>query len=134
MRVIAVFIQNSKNKILVQKRSRQKNGKYGITSGHVKVNETSLEGAIREIKEELGIDIKEEELELFYKAKQSGNLYNLYYLKKDVDINSLKLQKEEVEFVKWCTKEEIEELIRSDEFFENHIEAFEIFRKLYLGG
>lgn len=57
-------------------------------------------------------------------------MYNLYYLKKDIDIKNFNLQKEEVDFVKWCTIEEIQELIGSGKFFENHIEAFEIYKKL----
>lgn len=134
MCILSIFIQNRNNEILIQKRSKQKNGKYGITSGHVKENETSLQGAIREIKEELGIEIEERELELFYSVKQEGILYNLYYLKKDIDINSLELQKEEVEFVKWCNLEEVEEMIKKNEFFENHIEAFKVFKKSYIGG
>lgn len=132
MCIVTIFIQNSNGKILIQKRSKQKNGKYGITSGHVKEDETCLEGAIRETKEELGIDVKKEELNLFYEVEQLGKLYNMYYLKKDIDINSLNLQKEEVEFVKWCNQDEIEKMIKENEFFENHIEAFEIFRKFYL--
>ena len=34
--VVLALIQNSKNEILVQKRSMQKGGEYGLTSGHPK--------------------------------------------------------------------------------------------------
>ena len=56
--VVLALIQNSKNEILVQKRSIQKGGEYGLTSGHPKSGETSLSGIISEIKEELGKDVE----------------------------------------------------------------------------
>ena len=54
--VVLALIQNSKNEILVQKRSKQKGGEFGLTSGHPKSGETSLSGIITEIKEELGVE------------------------------------------------------------------------------
>ena len=47
--VVLALIQNSKNEILVQKRSIQKGGEYGLTSGHPKSGENSLKGIITEI-------------------------------------------------------------------------------------
>ena len=51
--VALCFIQNSKGDFLIQKRSALKNGKYGSTSGHLETGESSIQGMIREIKEEL---------------------------------------------------------------------------------
>lgn len=129
MQIVTIFFQNSNNEILIQKRSKEKNGKYGITSGHVEKNEEAKCGAIREIKEELGIDIEEKDLKLFYKAKINENEYSLYKVKKDIEINNLILQKEEVESVKWCNQQEVENLIKRDEFFETQIEAVNIFKQ-----
>ena len=44
--VVTVLIQNSKDEILIQKRSKQKGGEYGLTSGHPKSGENSLTGII----------------------------------------------------------------------------------------
>lgn len=129
MHIVTVFFQNNNNEILVQKRSKEKNGKYGITSGHIEKNEEVKIGAIREIKEELGIDIEEKDLKLFFNTKINENEYNLYYIKKDIEINRFLLQKEEVESVKWCNQHEIEGLIERNEFFETQIEALNIFKK-----
>jgi len=126
MRIVTIFIQNSQNQFLIQKRSPTKNGKYGITSGHVQKNEEFIQGAIREIKEELGLNIKEDELKLFYTKKENKDIYKLYLLKRDFDINDLTLQKEEVESVKWCTINEIETLIANGDFYDTQIEAYEI--------
>lgn len=130
MKIVTIFIQNSNKDFLIQKRSQKKNGKYGITSGHVQENEQNKQGAIREIREELGLNVKEDELKLFYTKQDQKSMYNLYFLKKDFDINNLILQKEEVESVKWCTKDEIESLIADGDFFETQIEAYEIAKKI----
>ena len=67
--VILVMIQNSKGEFLIQKRSKQKDGKYAATGGHVKSGQTSVEGMIDEIQEEIGLTVKPEELELLYSTR-----------------------------------------------------------------
>ena len=53
LRTVAVFLRD--NKVLVQ---REKDGKeYALPGGHVKIGETLEEGLIREMREEMGIDI-----------------------------------------------------------------------------
>ena len=66
------MIQNSKGEFLIQKRSKQKDGKYAATGGHVKTGQTSIEGMMDEIQEELGLTVKPEELELLYSAREDG--------------------------------------------------------------
>ena len=129
MQIVTIFIQNNQGEFLIQKRSNKKNGKYAITSGHTEENEKREQRIIREVKEELGIDIKKEDIKLFYNTEIDKKLYNLYYLKKDINISDLCLQKEEVEKVKWCTQEEVEQLIKNKEFYENQIEAWDLFKK-----
>lgn len=124
--VVLTLIQNAEGKILVQKRSEQKGGKYGLTAGHAKMGETSRQGMITEIREELGINIKSESLKLMYSERNDIDrcFYDLYYLQQDID--TLVLEPKEVEFVKWCSKEEIKALCQNNEFKKSHIEAFEI--------
>lgn len=92
--VVLSFIQNSKGEFLIQKRSKVKNGKYGSTSGHLETGETSLYGMIREIKEELGLNIKPTELELLNSGRNDKEqlFFDIYYLKKDCNLNNLILQ------------------------------------------
>ena len=126
--VVLVTIQNSKNEFLVQKRSKQKDGKYAFTGGHVKRGETSIEGMLSEIKEEIGVNVKKEELELIFSGREDNTqvFFDLYYMKKDLDISKLILQEEEVEYVQWSTMKEIEKLINNGEFLKNHAE--EVYR------
>ncbi|MCR5483236.1 MAG: hypothetical protein K6E99_02375 [Bacilli bacterium] len=48
----------------------------------------------------------------------------MYYLKKDIDINDIKVQTEEVEFVKYMTIDEINEIIKSDLMTKSHAIQF----------
>ena len=129
--VVTVLIQNSKDEILIQKRSKQKGGEYGLTSGHPKSGENSLTGIISEIKEELGMEAQPQELKLMYSTRDDSNkcFYDLYYLKKDYKKEKMLLQKEEVEKVYWLSEEKVKELCTRGEFKESHIEAFEILMK-----
>ena len=128
--VILVMIQNSKGEFLIQKRSKQKGGKFAATGGHVKSGQTSVEGMIDEIQEEIGLIVKPEELELLYSSREDDQdvFFDLYYMKKDFEISDLILQKEEVEAASWKTIEEIDELIKQDMFLINHAE--EVYRTI----
>ena len=57
-----IFIRNSNNMFLIQKASKDRKNKYTSTGGHVIHNENGLTTIIREVKEELGLDIKKEEI------------------------------------------------------------------------
>ncbi len=127
--VVLVFIQNSEGKFLIQKRSERKNGKYATTGGHPKSGENSIQGIITEVKEEIGLDVKPEDLQLYYGGKSEIEkvFWDDYYVKMDVpDIDKLKLQEEEVSSVHWFSIEEIKDLMKQDKFFKNHYEEFEI--------
>ena len=126
--VVLVFIQNSEGKFLIQKRSERKNGKYATTGGHPKSGETSIQGIITEVKEEIGVDINPQDLELYYGGRSDSErvFWDDYYIKLNIpNIEKLKLQEEEVASVHWFSIEEIKELKKEDKFFMNHYEEFE---------
>ena len=122
---VVIFIQNNKNEFLLQKRVKKKDGKWATTGGHPVSGETSKQGIITEIKEELGINVVEENVELFKTIKTEDDFVDIYYLKEDIDINEIKIQKEEVEDVKWTTIEEIQKMIQQEIFSESHKSFFE---------
>jgi len=127
--VVLVFIQNSEGKFLIQKRSERKNGKFATTGGHPKSGEDSIQGIITEVKEEIGIDIKPEDLQLYFSGKSDEEkvLWDDYYIKMDIpNIEELNLQKDEVESVHWFSIDKIKQLMKEDKFFKNHYEEFEI--------
>lgn len=122
---VVVFIQNSKNEFLLQKRVKNKDGKWATTGGHPVSGETSRQGIITEIKEELGIDILEKNIKLFKTIKTEDDFVDIYYLKEDIDINKVRIQKEEVSAVKWATINDIEKMIEEGNFSESHRDFFE---------
>lgn len=127
--VVLVFIQNNEGKFLIQKRSKIKGGRYGSTGGHLETGENSIQGLLRETKEEINLDIDPNKLQLYYSGinDTDGIIWDDYYLKMDIpNIQNLKLQKEEVEGLYWFTTEEIEKLMKNKQFLEDHYEDFEI--------
>ena len=97
-KAVAVFIINSNNQVLLQKRSPYKKlwpNCWDITAGgHVLAGEFGFQSIIREIKEELGLSIEESDI-LFIGSTKSTNIkdeiinnhFNEYYIiNKDVDI------------------------------------------------
>ena len=122
---VVVFIQNSKNEFLIQKRVKKKDGKWATTGGHPVSGETSKQGIITEIKEELGVDIVKENIKLFKTIKTEDDFVDIYYLKEDIDINKVRIQKEEVSAVKWATINDIEKMIEEGDFSESHRDFFE---------
>lgn len=125
LRIVCVcaIIVNSNNEFLIQKRVPSKNGKFGLTSGHPKVGETSKEGMLTELHEELGIVIPSNELHLFNSELHDETSFrDLYYYKKDFSPSMLTYQIEEVEFAKWATFEEITQLFSKTMFCHTHYE------------
>lgn len=116
-----VYIKNDKDEFLIQKTSKQKGNIYSTTGGHVMHNENGIETIVRELKEEIGLEISVEQLEhvITFKYPKKPCIFNVYILKKDI-IDHICLQKEEVESVTWMTKEQIEDLIIDNKFLESH--------------
>ena len=127
--VVLVFIKNSEGKFLIQKRSEIKNGKYATTGGHVKSGESSVEGIIAEVEEEIGLKLRPDDLTLYFSGRSDTErvFFDDYYAKIDIeDIGKLKLQEDEVSSVNWFSEDEIKQLMKEDKFFDKHYEEFEI--------
>ena len=119
---VVVWIENSKGEFLLQ--INKKYNMWTTTGGHPKSGESSLEGIITEIKEELGIDVSKDKLELFKTIKTEDDFVDLYYLKEDIDLDKIIKQDEEVADVKWFTISEIKDLISQNLFLPPHIDFF----------
>ena len=113
MPIVGVVIVNNKNEVLLQKRSRFKKinpNKWGICGGKVNINETTTQAGFRETFEEIGIKIDEKKLNILRQAAHNKAYFTVYYIKQDVDISECKLQKEEVEKLKYFKIDELENL------------------------
>lgn len=119
-KVVIVFIENKKGEFLIQKVSKQKGSMYATTGGHVQYGASSLETIKSEIEEELGVSI-ESGYQLYETGKCAKSFVDCYYVKTELDIQSLKLQEEEVESVEWMSREKIKNLIQTHQFRERNI-------------
>lgn len=115
--------------LLLQKRSSTKDsnpGCYDISSaGHMEAGSEPLPSALREIREELGLSLSEEDLEyvglhpagfsaVFYgKPFRDRELSHVYICRKEIREEDLHLQKEEVEAVRWMDFAECLEGVRT---------------------
>lgn len=121
---VVVWIQNSKDEFLIQKTVSEKHHMWSTTGGHPKIGESSLEGIVTEIKEELGLIVSEKELQLFKTIKTEDDFVDIYYIKIDVSLEEIAIQEEEVEAVKWASIEEINSLIDKGIFLPPHIDFY----------
>lgn len=83
----------SGDKILLTRRHPNKHygGCYECTGGSVIKGENSLQGAVRELQEEIGLPVNQEELTLVAKTKRGNYFIDTYILKKDINIEDLEL-------------------------------------------
>ena len=124
---------NSKNELLIQKRNPNKRihpNLWSTTGGGTDLGETTSETAIRECKEELGVDIKHDEIELLLSYRRSYDFIDIWLVKKDIDIKDVVVQEEEVSEVKWISIEDFEKMIENNETSENVKLYFGFFKEL----
>ena len=122
--IVIIFIENSKGEYLIQKTSSKRNSIFATTGGHVAYGSTFDETVINEVKEELGIDISNDDFVEVKTYIREYYVQKVYYLKKDINIEDIIIQESEVDYVKWIDKDTINKLIENKEFREGNIEGY----------
>lgn len=122
--VVMVVIRNSKGEFLMQKRSLSKGGDWGVTGGHPKSGETPIEGIITEVKEELGLDFSNEKIIEYDSGCDGNDCYKMYCVNKDINLDDIIIEKEELCEVKWFTMKELKNMVKNGELNENQISCF----------
>ena len=129
--VVHVCIFNSKNEMLIQHRTATKEvwpDYWDVTAGGSAIaGEKSWQAIGRELKEELGIEIDFNKKIPNMTFSFNHGFDDVYLVKMDVDISKLKLQEEEVQDVKWASKEEILQMIESGEFIPYYGSAINLY-------
>lgn len=122
---VAVLIYSpKKKKYLMQKRTKDKGGLWATTAGHPKEGESSIEGMMTEIKEELGLDIKENELKCVDTIKRKKMFVDVYYLEKDIEIEDCTIQEEELTDLLYMSEKEVKKFYEVGKFKESHYKYF----------
>lgn len=118
--VVHVCIFNAKGEMLIQQRQPFKEGwpdMWDVTVGGSAVSGESSQDAIeRELFEEIGLkqDFRNIRPQLTINFDKGFN--DIYLIEREVDLDSLTLQPEEVQRVKWASQEEIFRMMESGEF------------------
>ncbi len=134
-----VIVNNEKTKVLLQKRSSNKDlypNMWDISvGGHIASHETDVNAVKRELKEELGIDANNIKLVTKFKEELNNNGVNnkevvsLFMMSLNDKEHGFKLQKEEVSEIKWFTKFEMEKLIKDKKIIP-HKEDYDLIREI----
>ena len=122
--VVHICIFNSEGQMLIQQRQPFKEDWSNMwdvsVGGCSRAGETSQEAAHRELLEEIGLDVDFTGIVPHFTVNWEHGFDDVYLLKMDLDPKDLVLQEEEVQNVRWATKEEIKDLIRKGEFITYH--------------
>lgn len=112
--VIHVCIFNSRNQLLVQQRQPYKEGwsnMWDVTvGGSALQGERSYQAAERELYEEIGLKLDLSDTRPNFTINFKHGFDDYYILEKEVDLDKLHLQEEEVKAVRWVSKEEAQQM------------------------
>jgi len=122
--VVQVWIQNSQGQYLISQRSADRQAfplMWETVGGSAVKGEDSLTAAVRETKEEVGINLDSDAGKLLftqvgrqYRGKRYSDILDVWLFSYDgtVDLNSATTQ--EVAQAKWASKDEIKQLLNLD--------------------
>lgn len=145
-RAVHIWIMNSNNELLVQKRNPKKEtfpNLWAISvAGHVRSGEDSKTAAIREVKEEIGGKISEDDLNYLFTIKRQTpikdsvlNVFDdVYLLYLDIDVENTKLQFSELTDIRYIYYEYLERIFKNHDsefvpYTEEHEKLFEYLRE-----
>ena len=121
-RAVHIWLLNSKRELLIQRRAKTVNvypNCWDISSaGHISAGENSLDSAIKEAEEEIGIVLTREQLKLIGVVTQEGVLKNntyfdnefddIYLVKINLKLSDIFLKDGEVSEVQWIPWQELQ--------------------------
>lgn len=109
--VVSIWIVNSRGQYLLSQRHPDKSYPlyWECTGGSVLAGEDSMSGAMREVKEELGITLEAEQGTLIYQTRREStqDFYDVWLFHADFDASKMILQKTEVVGVQWVNRDEL---------------------------
>jgi len=142
---IHLWIINSHGELLIQKRAMSKTAHSGLwdisCAGHVESGDTPTGTVIKETKEELGLDISVDDIKYCHTVLEK-NIYNsgryidneyidIFLMMKDIEINDIFFDSEEVSAVKFIHLKYFRQLIIQQApsispHYEEYLYMFEI--------
>ena len=125
---VQVWIRNSKGEYVISQRAANRPTyplKWECVGGSVLKDENSLEGALRETMEEVGISLDPEKGKLLftkvrkdYDGRKYRDIMDVWLFEYDGELDLSKATTDEVAYVKWMTVQEIRKLYDEGEFVD----------------
>lgn len=118
--VVHICIFNKNGEMLIQQRQSTKKSwpnAWDLTlGGCAQAGENSQQAAERELNEELGIDYDFSNERAYMTINFDNGFDDFYLIEKNVSLNEVTFKDNEVQAVKWATKDEILDMINSKNF------------------
>ena len=116
--VVFIWLRNSKGEYLISKRAPNKGypDLWENTGGSAIAGDDSITAAVREVKEEVGLDVKPENGKCILSLQREDSFFDVWLFDQDFDINDVVLQENETVDAKYATLDEIAEMITKNEF------------------
>lgn len=118
--VVHVWIKNNKNQFLISRRAENRPTfplMWECVGGSVLTGESSLQGAIREVKEEIGIDFDKKDGKLLFSKvrkiinnKKYNDILDVWLFEFNGDFDLKNATTDEVECCKWLNINQIKDL------------------------
>lgn len=128
--VAHIWIKNKKGEFLISRRSETRPTSpllWECPGGSVLKGENSLSGALRETKEEVGIDLNPNSGKLIFSKIKGNWILDVWLFNYDGDVDLKKATTDEVCDIKWMTKEEIKKCFDKKQFVPKLKYFFDIF-------
>ena len=113
--VVTGIIENANNQILISRRKDDKKlypGLWKCTGGSVQIEESSIQAIIREVYEEIGIELSQREGCLLGTVQRDNYFRDVWKFKKNIKFSDIKFNDGELVDVKWVTIKEYEKLYK----------------------
>ena len=125
-----VWLKNSKGELLITLRNPNKKagGLWEFIGGGVLAGETTTQAAVREVKEEIGVDLTDNDLTYFLEYKQRNYFMDIYLVNKDADVQTLILDKNETINAKWVSKAELQIMIANNEVVRSVSQRYDLLK------
>ena len=145
-KAVHIWIINNNGDVLLQRRCPTKDSNPNMldisSAGYLSAGDNSLDGAIRELKEELNLDVSKEDLTFIKTLKRSSKYTetfinnefdDLYILRTDKRIEDMKYQEDEISEIFYVPYKEFKnmvnnhqpDLLRHDDEFDILFEMFD---------
>ena len=144
-KAVHIWIINNNGEVLLQRRCATKDSNPNMldisSAGHLSAGDDSLEGALRELKEELNLEIKPEDLQFVKTLKRSSKYTetfinnefdDLYIVRTDKKIEDMKFQEEEISEIMYVPYKQFKKMVKNNQTdLLRHDDEFEILFKMF---